>query len=152
MTNKMQKNNDKFEWTALDCYNYYNYKKPWNLTRLERIVFKALHLSGLRFETQKTFPWLTGDSGRLLRCDFYIPDKKVVIECHGEQHFKSSCFKIGLNEQLISDESKRYQCEDLHSIKIVYFTECAFKTHLDNDNNIKVFRNVINLIDYLLTL
>lgn len=149
MQKNFKKTNDKYEWNALDCYNYYNFKKPWGLTRLERITFKALHKAGLGFNNQATFPWLRGDSGRPLRCDFFVPDKKIIIECHGEQHFKRSSFSTGVNEQLRADESKRYQCEDLHGLKIIYFTECDFKTYLDDDPKSTVFRNIEELIKYL---
>lgn len=147
-----KKINNRYEWNASDCYNYFNYVKPWNITRLERIVFKALWRARLKFITQKTFPWLTGESGKPLRCDFYLPDKELVIECHGEQHFKPSSFKIGPAEQLSADENKRSLCEDFHGIKVIYFTEYAFKTHLDNDDKTNVFRNVEVLMDYILRL
>jgi very-short-patch-repair endonuclease len=47
-----------------------------------------------KIERQKTFGWLRGDKtkrrpkGTLLRVDGYFPDKHLVVEYHGRQHFK----------------------------------------------------------------
>lgn len=150
MSKKIQKNNDKFEWSALDCYNYYSFKKPWSMSRLERIVFKALCIAKIPFETEKTFDWLLNENGSKMRCDFFLPTYGIIIECHGAQHFHQVYSNRNLNEQLKTDELKRYLCEDEHGLKLIYFTECEFKTILDEDLSVILFRNIEKLINYII--
>ena len=45
----------------------------------------------IRFERQKTFNDCLGIGGLPLRFDFYaeMDDRKILIECQGEQHYRS---------------------------------------------------------------
>ena len=75
------------------------------------------------FNQFKKFDWL----GRQ-HLDFYIPEKKLAIECQGIQHFKPIDF-AGKGEKwankLFEDNKKRDKlkkelCEN-HGVKIIYF-------------------------------
>ena len=49
-----------------------------------------------------------------LRCDFYLTDKKVVIEYNGRQHYKAVKFfggKEGLKNTQVRDLIKKTWCE-----------------------------------------
>ena len=44
--------------------------------------------NNISFETNKSFPDLTGVNGGKLSYDFFLPDVNTLIECQGEQHLK----------------------------------------------------------------
>ncbi|MGL5646690.1 MAG: hypothetical protein ACRDDY_02470 [Clostridium sp.] len=54
----------------------------------ERIVASVLKESNVEFETQKEFDW-----SKKRRYDFYIKEFDCIIETHGAQHYKGSCFE-----------------------------------------------------------
>ena len=59
-----------------------------------------------------------------LKLDFYIPDKKIAIECQGIQHFIPVEYFGGIDsfeKQKKRDEIKKQLCEN-HNIKILYYT------------------------------
>jgi hypothetical protein len=57
-----------------------------------------------------------------LFCDFYLPLRKVMIECHGEQHFKFTPHfhgnKIGFIKSQQRDKMKSEWCK-INNIKLV---------------------------------
>lgn len=57
------------------------------LSKMEEEVSNFLKSKNIKFETQKTFDNLIDI--RKLSYDFYIPSKNLLIECQGEQHYKS---------------------------------------------------------------
>ena len=89
-------------------------------SHLEEEIRLFLTENNIVFEEQKRFDWLGKQS-----LDFYIPSKKIAIECQGEQHFKpikhfggNIAFKI----QQERDKRKKMLCEK-HNIKIIYYSK-----------------------------
>lgn len=91
-------------------------------SHLESEIRNLLLRNNILFEQQKTFDWLKNVNN--LKLDFYIPDKKIAIECQGIQHFEPSEYFGGVdafNKQVEMDELKYNLCES-HDIKILYYT------------------------------
>lgn len=91
-------------------------------SHLELEIRNLLLRNNILFEQQKTFDWLKNVNN--LKLDFYIPDKKIAIECQGIQHFEPSEYFGGVdtfNKQVEMDELKYNLCES-HDIKILYYT------------------------------
>lgn len=76
--------------------------------------------------------------------DFYLPDYKIAIECHGEQHFVDNFYRAyktndGLNpEEKLKyvqelDKRKKNICEN-NGIKIIYFLDKRFVKYMNNDD------------------
>lgn len=67
-----------------------------------KFIFSLLNQLNINFESEKTFPW--SDKKRY---DFYIPDKSLLIEAHGAQHYIQSGFPKTLEEIQKIDRLKR---------------------------------------------
>lgn len=77
----------------------------------EAVVCCYLESAGIKFEREKTFDWLrNSETGRLFRCDFYLPDLGTVIEYNGPQHYGyriRGCFKLeDLARRMVMDVEK----------------------------------------------
>lgn len=86
---------------------------------LEDDVLQMLLRHGIRYEREKTFPWL----GRK-RLDFFLPDLNIAIECQGVQHFYP--YHLDENGQdpdfaarRQRDEDKKKECRE-HDVKLLY--------------------------------
>lgn len=102
-----------------------------NESRLEAEVRLLLQRNGIIFEAQKTFSWLKYKGKMFL--DFYLPEYKLVVECHGEQHFRPvKCFGGEENFEIVvdRDEHKKALCEK-HGIKIIYYSNLGFEYKYD---------------------
>ena len=89
---------------------------------LEGGMRQFLTQNGIIFEQEKSFRWLRFNKKMFL--DFYLPEYKIAIECHGLQHFKSidlfggdEFFKLTQER----DREKKRLCEK-HGIQILYFS------------------------------
>ena len=96
-------------------------------SQLEGEMRQFLVNNGIQFEQEKGFRWLKFN--RKMFLDFYLPEYKVAIECHGLQHFKSidlfggdEFFKLTQER----DKEKKRLC-DKHGIQILYFSNA----HID---------------------
>ncbi len=90
---------------------------------LEEAVSKVLTENNIKFEFQKTFPWLKNKS--LLFLDFYLPDYNIAIECQGLQHFQSVEYfggEEGFRYRLGNDKIKLDLCND-HGIQVIYYSD-----------------------------
>ena len=56
-------------------------------SHLERRVQKIFLKNNVRFERQYS-PGFLRDGKSFQKCDFYLPDFNIVVECQGEQHFR----------------------------------------------------------------
>lgn len=92
---------------------------------MEENVRGLLTENNINFREQARFPWLKNEkTQKELSFDFYLPDKKIAIECQGIQHFISTEFFGG--EEAFSDLKYRDQLKkelaESHSIKLLYFS------------------------------
>ena len=91
-------------------------------SQLEGDMRRFLLAHNIQFEQEKGFRWLRFNKKMFL--DFYLPEYKVAIECHGLQHFKpidvfggDEFFKLTQKR----DIEKKRLCEE-HGIQILYFS------------------------------
>ena len=73
--------------------------------------------------TKDVIPWI-GDQ----HLDFYLPDKKIAIECQGKQHFEESDFFGGMDgfrKQIERDVKKRIKCEE-NEVNLIYYAKEDF--------------------------
>ena len=126
------------------------------IKHLERDIDLLLKYENVEF--QKTFEWLKDKSNMYI--DFYLPDKKIAIECQGEQHFKPIDFagkgEIWANENfqdtLRRDKLKKELCEK-NGVKILYYTTENIKNkNYNSDEEYDLIYNEKNLITDLETL
>lgn len=81
-------------------------------------------------ERQKTFPFLKNNDNNSLFVDFLIPEKKIIIEVQGEQHFMPVDFndegdekaKVNFERQCINDEIKYQRCTE-NGYTVLYFSK-----------------------------
>lgn len=91
-------------------------------SRLERII--DLMLTEYNIEYERNTKKILGR----LELDFYIPSKKIGIECQGIQHFKPSRL-FGKNEHertLKRDDLKRQLCKE-KGIKLLYYSDLGIE-------------------------
>lgn len=73
-------------------------------SKAEKIMTELLIQCNKNFKREKTFEW-----SEKYRYDFYLEDEKIIIETHGEQHYKErgTFFKKTLLEQQAVDRKKK---------------------------------------------
>ena len=113
-----------------------------NESHLSKEVKNILLENNIVFEQEKTFEWLKYK--KPLHLDFFLPDKNIVIECHGEQHFNR--FRWENNDKMLKIRQKRdnikYELCNKHNIKVLYY---ANKKYTENMiTNISDLINTIN--------
>ena len=88
-------------------------------SKLEKKVRDFLIGNNITFTRQAHFDWLGKQS-----LDFYLPERKIAIECQGEQHFKEYTGKLKvktpLEKRIRLDITKNELCEE-NGIEILYF-------------------------------
>ncbi|MDQ1146608.1 hypothetical protein QE429_003435 [Bacillus sp. SORGH_AS 510] len=111
----------------------------------EKFVFELLTQLNIDFETQKTFDWsknvshenpkLNGDK----RYDFHIPFLKMIIEPHGEQHYKETRrSKSSLRSKTLKEEQENDKLKQTiaieNGIEIYVPLDCSESTmkHIKN--------------------
>lgn len=106
-------------------------------SKLEKAMRLFLQKNNIVFEQQKHFEWLG-----LQSLDFYIPSKKLGIECQGKQHFGLGDFGSKRFNKSIAqerDECKRKLCEE-NGVKLLYYS------NLGIEYPYKVFENKEELL------
>lgn len=97
--------------------------------KLEKEVEDLLKENNIVFEREKKFSGMVYKSE--LKCDFYLPEYNIVIECQGIQHFKPTNF-CGNNEK--AKENFKIECERdkvkreyciANNIKILYYNHIS---------------------------
>lgn len=82
----------------------------------EDITVKTLEGLCMDYQTQKVFSDCLSPKGNVLRFDFYIPSKNILIEYNGKQHYQYVEFFYDSEEdyeyRLKCDEIKRKYCEE----------------------------------------
>lgn len=114
-----QHSNVKVDWRCLSCKHEILRKQIANVNKCglacqycsdgksfpERVMYRLLNELKLRFEWDRNTTWSEGK-----RYDFYIPEMGgIIIEVHGEQHYKKSFVTAGgrsLDEEIENDMYK----------------------------------------------
>ena len=113
---------------------------------LERNINQTLLNVNIKYERQKRFKWLGRQS-----LDFYLPEYNVVIECQGEQHFRSVEL-FGGNNQLVKQQQldlrKKKLCQE-NNIKLIYFTKKEHLTLINENKEDVYFNNTEELIEFI---
>lgn len=71
----------------------------------EKFTYNFLYSLNIDFDFQKTFDWSESK-----RYDFYIPSLNMIIEVHGEQHYKLSF--VNLSEKTLKQEQENDQLKE----------------------------------------
>ena len=106
-------------------------------SKMEKRVIELLNEIGVDYFYNKNLEWMQN-----LRLDFYIPSKKIAIECQGKQHFQPVDFaghgeedaKIEFEKILERDRRKKELCEK-NNVKLIYLTK--------KDNIKEIIKNII---------
>lgn len=99
---------------------FYNVEGTRKHSYGENYIINILKKNNIKFITEKTYPDLK-DKG-FFRYDFYIQDYNLLIEYHGEQHFKThNDFFLNAKETVYRDKQK-YEYAIKNKINILYFT------------------------------
>lgn len=102
-----------------------------NCSMGERIISNLLKDSCIEFNKEVRFDWLANK-----KYDFYVPSYNMIIEVHGEQHYKEGHFKNrSLQEEISNDLFKK---EKALENNISYYVELKY-----DSNNLKLFREEI---------
>lgn len=93
-------------------------------SKQELIIRGLLTQKNIRFEEQKTFPWLKRKGKMFL--DFYLPDYNIAIECQGSQHFGIvSGFGYIMNDEdyidLYNRDRLKHELCRHRGIKVLYY-------------------------------
>lgn len=95
------------------------------ISKLESEIEDFLNEKGIKYRYNKTFEWLVNEKNNKLKCDFFLQDYNVVIECQGRQHFeKVDKFggEDGFNKTISNDAIKFKLCKE-HGIDVLYYAE-----------------------------
>ena len=90
-----------------------------NQSHLEKEIQQELEILNIEFEYNKKYNFLNG-----LQLDFYIPSKKIAIECQGKQHFVSVKHFGGENEfkNIQERDKKKFELCEEEDITLLYFS------------------------------
>lgn len=89
-----------------------------NHSKGELFLIDMFKSNKINFITEKTYPDLKKIT--YLRFDFYLPDYNILVEYHGEQHFKKD--SIYYEEERIECDKIKYDYAIKNNIHIIYFT------------------------------
>ena len=105
---------------------------------MESVVRNILNDYNVSYLAEHSFEYCIGTKGWKLRFDFYIPDKNIVIECDGEQHYRPVSFFGGDEKfatQIENDKIKDEYClkNKIELIRIPYTkTESEIKEMVES--------------------
>lgn len=112
----------------------------------EGLIEKYLDDNNIKYEYQKRFDDLKGNSNRLLSYDFYLPDYNTLIEYQGEQHYHPVTVFGGDKQFTLQqqyDEMKRNYANnnDYRLLEIPYTEIKNINQLLDNSINTNILRD-----------
>ena len=100
-------------------------------TIFEEQITKYLQDEHFNFTCQKTFDTCRSNKGELLRFDFYLIDKNVLIEADGQQHVDPNSPWSSI-DQFERDKIKDKWCKDNNIVLIrIPYKRVALKKYLD---------------------
>lgn len=98
-----------------------------NSSKGEEQIKRFLESNQIAFIQQYTFPDLK--DRRRLKCDFYLPDHKMVIEFHGRQHYEV-VHSFGGIKALAENQRRDKLKKDYMTNNNIKFLEISFKDNL----------------------
>lgn len=112
----------------------------------EKFMISVLDQLGVDYEIEKVFEW---DKDK--RYDFYIKGFNMIIETHGEQHYKDSFKSVGGRNSKEEQQNDKYKRNAALKNEIEYYIEldCS-KSNLDYIKNSVLnseLNNLLNLSD-----
>lgn len=121
----------------------------------EREIEQILKANKIKYETQKSFPWLKFKKPMFI--DFYLTDFNIAIEFQGGQHFVP--VKYSANDTISSEDSlkitqerdkeKLRLCTE-NNLKLYYIIPQKYKKKTcDFYKNCTSFKNINDLIKYI---
>ena len=89
----------------------------------EARICKILTVLNQEFIQEKTFENCVFENGTFARFDFYLPQRNLIIEYDGEQHYTGWIGKDNLNEIQAKDKFKTEWCEknQIQLLRIPYY-------------------------------
>ena len=96
-------------------------------SKLEEIIMKLFDENNIQYICQ----YKIENTERSFRCDFYLPEYKIVVECQGEQHYIPTSFNINeIDESVKLDNFEKVRKSDIDKYnlcvnsgyKLIYFT------------------------------
>lgn len=88
-----------------------------NFSLGENCLINLFNKNNIKYITQKTYPDLKNTLP--LRYDFYLPEYNILIEHHGEGHFRKGKY---YSEELLINDKHKYEYANDHNIPILYYT------------------------------
>lgn len=92
-------------------------------SHIEREVRDLLEENGIEYKQEYSPEWV-----KPLHIDFYIPSKKIAIECQGLQHFKAVKYyggEEGFKQRQERDVRKAKACAE-NDVKLIYFANYEY--------------------------
>ena len=109
-----------------------------NISQGEKKIISILRAAGIQFEREKSF----GEAVRVANCrfDFYLPEKNILLECNGIQHYEYNTFFFKKKSDFTkAQERDRMKISAALSMGIPLY--CIPYWELDN---IKNFKDLLN--------
>ena len=126
-----------------------------NSSKMENILIKLFQDENITYTYQYTIK-----SNILQRCDFYLDEYNIVVECQGEQHFTPINFSNNKDNnsyesnflKTLEYDNNKYQTLIDKGIQVVYFTVPQYFQNSNVDINIDFYKdkNVFTHTDELL--
>ena len=117
-----------------------------NEYKLEKEVDKLLKTNNIDFKIEYKLDYSKEDKRQCQRLDFYIPSKKIAIECQGKQHYTPVEIFGGESEfekRKKYDQNKKELCQK-NGITLLYYTSEEYRQYGMFDN--KTFTDLNDLL------
>ncbi len=112
----------------------------------ERFISEFLKCAGINFVHQVSKEYLTWCNK--YKYDFYIPEHNMIIETHGEQHYRDNTnFKMSLKEVQENDRLKENLAK-LNGVKYYIVVDCRMSEFEYIKQNV-LSSNIIKILDIL---
>ena len=122
-----------------------------NDSKLEKLIREKLTQLGIYFIQGGYYDWIVNpDTKHKMTLDFYIPNKKIAIECQGVQHFAPIDIfggEMTLKENIFKDTFKKEACVN-NGVELVYFLDEKYNGFMKHDD--VFFNNIDALVQYIL--
>lgn len=121
-----------------------------NTSMLETDIENILKDKNIKYIDRKSHDWfLNKKTNHPLTLDFYLPEKKIAIECQGRQHFEPVT-DFGGDEEFEKiksrDTLKKELCKE-HGVKLIFYLSEKNNKYMKEDD--AYFNKIDDLIEFL---